>query len=202
MSSPYFFGDVDEFMNTMDKIAEAGLFDVILIQPGTYFQEGKQIEKGADPLKIMNDLIERINQWNRNRGGSRTVFGLQFEMDMGLVTGRDDDNYSVRSETKRQRLNEYLAAVSQLDEGTPLGFYSGGPNEQGYSNIHGNSNTHNTGNYRVQDSDQSFDEGNGRPYSDFPGAYNGNLIYDINNFLFNRSPMSKELKDFLTQKGE
>ena len=42
---------------------------------------------------------------------------------------------------------------------------------------------------------------NGLPYNQFPAAYDGNLIYDINEYLFRRGPMSDKLKKFLELEG-
>ncbi len=90
---------------------------------------------------------------------------------------------------------EYVKPLMGTD--IPVGIYSGGPNEQGYSNIYTNQNLHNTGNHRVQDSKQEYSFMNKMPYNEFPYAYNGNLIYDINNYLFGREPiLSSELKNF------
>jgi hypothetical protein len=72
-----------------------------------------------------------------------------------------------------------------------IGIYSGGPNEQGYNNIMGNQNTHNNGNHIPFFDNMGEDSrySSGVHYSDFPNfmgsePYPGNLIYDINNFLF------------------
>lgn len=195
----YNFGEqLDGYFNRISKVAqknhtcawgERPLFDTILMQPGTFFYS---VDMGLKAEEIDN-LVSGINAWNNNRKGS--VLGLQFEFDMGLVTGRDDPNYSLRNTEKKARLDDYFRAITKLNPGTPLGIYSGGPNEQGYANPQINAYEHNTGNHRVQDSWQDFSVGNGVLYNAFPAAYDGNLIYDINNYLF-RGYWSDKLTNF------
>ncbi len=190
ISSPYFSLDKQQqFMDNMEQIASDGFFDLILIQPGTYYSRDKQSTED-DPTKsarILDGVVSTINTLNGK--GYSTKFGLQFEFDMGLVTGRDDPNMTVNADVKRERLNEYLRAITQLNPGTAIGIYSGGINEQGYRNPHKSTGRHNTGNHRVQDSWQRWTDGNGKPYSDsdWPMPYDGNLIYDINDYLFGRT---------------
>ena len=124
----------------------------------------------------------------RNGTAGRTKVGLQFEFDMGLVTGRTTGTISSDPTEKKRMFNMYLQEMYwYVDAGIPIGIYSGGPNEQGYSNIHDNRNIHNFGNhlpYPTESSNPFFYEG--LSYDKYPGAYKGgNLIYDINRFLFN-----------------
>jgi len=186
-----FFARVDFAGNETHGCAwgQRPLFDTILLQPGTFYDQTKQGNDGRDAYNIMNAIVFKINEWNREPSKSNRL-GIQLEYDMGLVTSRADRNYTVDAAIKRQRLNDYFGAVTRLDAGTPIGMYSGGLNEQGYANPQLNANRHNTGNHRVQDSWLNYDYGNGWQYTEprFPMPYNGNLIYDINNYLFNRGP--------------
>ena len=179
---------------------ERPLFDTIILQPGTYYGENKL---GEYEVKY---LAERVKSWDNN-GGHYASIGIELEYDMGMLTGRDDPGYSLRNTQKKERFLAYLTYVVPLmGTNVPVGIYSGGPNEQGYGNIWANHNPHNTGNHRVQDSwlgegynyesPESYIAGNGVPYSGFPAKYNGNLIYDINNYVFGRG-MSETLQEFL-----
>ena len=198
--------DLEDYFNRVKWVAnmthDCGwgsrpLFDTILLQPGTFYYNG-----GLNREDIFG-LTDRINGWNEKRNWNQTMLGLQFEFDMGLVTGRDDPGYTLDANVKRQRLNDYFSAVKRLNSNTPIGIYSGGPNEHGYSDPKMNANEHNTGNHRVEGSWQSYDYMNGVPYNKFPVSYNGNLIYDINNYLFRDMPqgkaMNQKLYEFLSK---
>ncbi len=187
------------------------LIDTSVFQPGTYyFEKGKGLDKNG-----MYELASCINGWNRlqrenaNSQKTSTEMGFELEFDMGLVLGRDDENYEVRSDEKRRKLKEYLQIAEGMlkaDPSTPIGIYSGGPNEQGFANPIRNSNTHNTGNYRVQDSWRSYTKDNGRPFDLGNDAFPGNVIYLISDYIYRYlSPdksisikqYSPELYDFL-----
>ena len=137
---------------------------------------------------------------------------------MGLVTGRIRSSAPDKllgvdrayPHEKRAWFNIYLQEyMKYLKPGTkeyrtiPIGIYSGGPNEQGYNNIFGNSNTHNLGNHvpALDDITNDFSsinlgKHNHIPYDQFPWRYNGgNLIYDINRYLMNGDWLQK-LTDF------
>lgn len=129
--------------------------------------------------------------------GSKRV-GIEMEFDMGLLTGRKqaehkDENrnmtYKLRdAKSKKDTFGLYLDKFVELkDLGIPIGVYSGGPNEQGYRDIWNNINTHNSGNHIPywEGIDETAYE-TGVHYNHFPNAYQGgNLIYDINNFIYN-----------------
>ena len=197
---PYFFNDIGSFYTRVECYAE--FFDTVLLQPGSYYQQDKQGEVGQ---QILRDIVDMINVWNSNSEKS-TKMGFHMEFDMGLVTGRGDIAYVVSAREKREMIWYYLDALDKLNPGTPLGIYSGGPNEHAYSTPHKNDNRHNTGNHTVENSDGKYDHSNNKPYSDFDGHYDWNLIYDINNYLFRDRPlgkgMSERLYDFLKKEGK
>ena len=203
---PYYGEETtDEYFDRISKIAAQThecewdskyrpLFDTIIMQPGLFYSEKRYYwEIGA--------LAEKVKRWD-NKGGLYSTLGLELEYDMSLVTGRDDPDYSLRNDEKKRRFSYYLKHIAPLlGSDIPIGIYSGGPNEQAYSTPHMNINKHNTGNHRVQDSWQSFETGNGTPYSQFLFAYkSGNLIYDINEHLFRGKPISQKLYQFLKEK--
>lgn len=165
--------------NSLKKLvsyADENIFDYIFIQPGLYFSSGTQ----GDYSKL-NDVFNEVIKYNANPT-SFTKIGMQIEFDMGLVTGRNDASNTANSLQKRQMLNAYLDKLSYLkNNNIPISVYSGGPNEQGYGNIYNNYNKHNNGNHITYDGYPS-----GTRYCDFPNAYTGgNLIYDINNYIYN-----------------
>ena len=192
----------DKYFDRISKIAaqvhdcEWGsrpLFDTIIMQPGLFYSPDRDFGE-------IEALVGKINEWD-NEGKPHSTLGLELEYDMSLVTGRDDPGYSLRNYEKKERFFHYLKHIAPLMGSMPIGIYSGGPNEQAYSTPHMNNNKHNTGNHRVQDSWQSFETGNGTPYSQFLFAYkSGNLIYDINEHLFRGKPMSQKLYQFLKEK--
>jgi len=126
--------------------------------------------------------VLEYNIANKNNDKEHTKVGMQIEFDMGLVTGRNDASNTATFLQKRQFFEAYLKKVETLKaNGIPISVYSGGSNEQGYGNIYGNDNTHNNGNNMTYDQSPS-----GTRYSDFPDAYTGgNLIYDINDYIYN-----------------
>ena len=93
--------------------------------------------------------------------------------------------------------------VKRLPSDTPIGVYSGGPNEQGYQNPFKNVNRHNTGNYRVQDSWRNYQVGNGKSFDSFPGAYGRNFIYEMNDYIYrdlrDGDEINNDLRTFLTE---
>lgn len=182
---------------------ERPIFDTIILQPGYFFYEnGKGLGRNDLPV-----LANKINIWNASMPA--TKIGMELEFDMGVVTGRDDKNYSVRNTEKKERLPDYLKAAELLAPGTPIGIYSGGPNEQGYADPTHNENTHNTNNHIVQDSNRDKAVGNHKKYSKFPNSYNGNFIYELSDYIYRhfelgennynneRQNMSEDLREFL-----
>ncbi len=152
------------------------IIDTIIIQPGAFY--GKDV-KSIDEVK---DVVSKFN----NDPDVLTRVGIEMEFDMGLVTGRKDDDMGIYD--KRKVLQEYLNTLPELKEmNVPIGVYSGGPNEQGYRDIRNNINTHNSGNHIPYW--EGIDESayaTGVHYNHFPNAYQGgNLIYDINNYIYN-----------------
>lgn len=152
------------------------LIDTIIIQPGAFY--GKDV-KSIDEVK---DVVSKFN----NDPDVLTRVGIEMEFDMGLVTGRKDGDMGIHD--KRKVLQEYLNTLPELKEmNVPIGVYSGGPNEQGYRDIRNNINTHNSGNHIPYW--EGIDESayaTGVHYNHFPNAYQGgNLIYDINNYIYN-----------------
>ncbi len=152
------------------------LIDTIIIQPGAFY--GKDV-------KNINDVKDVVSKFN-NDPYVLTRVGIEMEFDMGLVTGRKDDRMGIYD--KRRILQEYLNSLPELKEmNVPIGVYSGGPNEQGYRNIWNNTNTHNSGNHiPYWDGIDESAYVTGVHYNHFPNAYQGgNLIYDINNYIYN-----------------
>jgi len=165
---------------------------VMLVQPGTFFFDA--VKTPAIRNRRMS-LIYELRDQNT---------GFQLELDMGLVTGRRDFNaensYTINAPDKMEMLKEYFAALNNTHfnarNSYPIAIYSGGPNEHGYRNIKANQNEHNNGNHIP------YHKGtvrqpvnvlflNETPYNGFrtrdgiKNSYGGNLIYDINNYIFN-----------------
>ncbi|MCL2788247.1 MAG: hypothetical protein FWD59_07105 [Micrococcales bacterium] len=170
------------------KLGTRPYFSTILLQPGTFYQP----DDSGRRTTAVNDLIKFMNDWNGQ--GNATKIGIQVELDMGLVTGRSDENMALSSSRKKTRFNDYLSGIKKLSSDTPMGIYSGGPNEQGYADVTLNANEHNTGNHRVEGANlnnatKGWEYRNGWLYSSgsWPSPYAGNLIYDINNYLFRGS---------------
>ncbi|MBQ7109104.1 MAG: DUF4855 domain-containing protein [Clostridia bacterium] len=186
---PY-FSDDKQLAEIENYIVEArngrALFDKIIIQPGAFYgKSSENIEKIMGVVKSYS-----------GEGSSKRV-GLEMEFDMGLVTGRKDNNMDVFN--KRTILQEYLDNLYKLKGmDVPIGVYSGGPNEQGYRDIWNNINTHNSGNHIPYW--EGIDESAYATrvhYNHFPNAYQGgNLIYDINNYIYN-GIMNDNLKKWL-----
>mgnify|MGYP004531596465 CR=1 FL=1 len=191
-----FFERVEKIMNENDYSSRP-LFNTVIFQPGTFFFEGT---KGLSRNEFIK-LAYKVCNWNAcnpNSGGvAQRTMGIEMEFDMSAITGRDDENYSVRNVEKHKKIMEYLDILKYLPASTPIGVYSGGPSEQGYKNPYLNSNLHNTGNYRVQDSWRSYTVGNGVAYNDFPGAYNGNFIYEMNDYIYRGLRYGIEISDNL-----
>ena len=191
---------IDGYFNRVSNIASCiwgnrPLLDTILLQPGSFYQDDG---RGVGAIQT---ITNRIINWNRDQGhkGIYSTLGIQLEFDMGLVTGRSGGNYDLSASYKKDMLKAYLDVVPALRAaGAPIGSYSGGPNEQGYANPEMNAYRHNTGNYMVEGSGLDYGYGNGWSYNDsrFPRPYNGNLIYDINNYLFGRG-MNDKLANYL-----
>ena len=163
-----------------NKVVPEGtpLFDFIIVQPGTYYN-------GKDKYE---EFVGAIKDYYKNPKTVVARVGFEMEFDMGVVTGRKRTNDQFTPLEKRRFLNQYLSMFDKLQGmGIPVGVYSGGPNEQGYGNILGNHNTHNSGNHVAYW--EGIDEtayAYGVPYDQFPSAYvGGNAIYDINNYLYN-----------------
>ena len=167
------------------------LFDVIIIQPGTYY-EG---EYGK-----IDQVFDRVNEYvNNTQNTSKTRVGMEMEFDMGLVTGRRTESWDKYTPLrKRQLFNAYLGKLDSLKSmGVPIGIYSGGPNEQGYNDIRFNRNTHNSGNH-IPYWDGIVEDwyAYGVHYADFPYKYSGNLVYDLNDYIYNgiwKPELSSEL---------
>lgn len=165
-----------------NKVVPEGtpLFDFIIVQPGTYYN-GK--------TEHVDDFKKVIREYYTNPEKAPVArVGFEMEFDMGVVTGRQRTGDQFTPLQKRDFLNQYLDMYDELQGmGIPVGVYSGGPNEQGYGNIVGNHNTHNSGNHVAYW--EGIDEtayAYGVPYDQFPSAYaGGNAIYDINNYLYN-----------------
>lgn len=177
----------------IEEMIDKGFFDTVIIQPGVFYSSFDE--------KLANQRFQDVASIINYSKGKTTKVGMELEFDMGLITGRtetDNENYitelSVTPEQKQQLFKMYLDAVKDYIGTDPVGIYSGGPNEQGYSNILGNSNKHNNGNHKpyinapegvnIQDDLEPY---NGKAYDEFPGAYSGNLIYDINSYLFKQT---------------
>jgi hypothetical protein len=178
----------------------------VIIQPGSFYVAAKagNIDKILDALNKIYTAKDEL---------TTTQIGIEIEFDMGLVTGRNDAGKPM---TPREKITaareyllkinpEYLASEYPNIGAIPIGIYSGGPNEQGYNNINVNNNVLNNGNHIAHFGVEGIDDtrGNGMKFSDFykytgEDPYFGNLIYDINNFLF-RGPMSADLKKFLLE---
>lgn len=175
---PYFSNDeqlfeIEKFIGESRNGRE--LFDKIIIQPGAFYAKSSEnIEK----------IMKVVKSYSGENSSKRV--GIEMEFDMGLVTGRKDNNMDILN--KRTILQEYLNNLYKLKVmNVPIGVYSGGPNEQGYRDIRNNINTHNSGNHIPywEGIDESAYE-TGVHYNHFPNAYQGgNLIYDINNFIYN-----------------
>lgn len=182
---PYFTDNemLDGVLDKADKIDSKGnpLFDIIIIQPGAFYN---------GVYNNLNEVLMRIKNYK-----GKTKLGMEIEFDMGLVTGRRDYDWRGRefdtlltSTEKRNLLSAYLTIFDTLKRmDIPIGVYSGGPNEQGYNNIRGNINSHNSGNHIPYWHDIIEDwYSEGVHYNEFPNAYSGgNLIYDINNYIYN-----------------
>ena len=210
---PY-HSDIQTLEDILD-VAELNIFDAIMIQPGVYFSGAAANEEQQPTADIytpwLNELKTSVQNYNQNAG--RTKVGVEFEFDMGMVTGRmntNDTNLTIlnkaTSETKRMYFKLYLSYFYDfIGSDIPVGIYSGGPNEQGYNNVFHNSNTHNVGNhkpYREGFVYEDFWPYNNQPYDSYlyPDRYNGNLIYDINRYLFNKkNPYDTGLGSFLYQ---
>lgn len=175
------------------------LFDVIIIQPGEYY--------GGKP-EVLQEVFAEVEDYNRNPT-SATKIGFEMEFDMGLVTGRWDREEGKRMEPgkKREVFLKYLAKFNELTAkypNMPVGVYSGGPNEQGYRNIRANTNPHNNGNH-IPYGEGIVGEWYAYkvPYSEFPAEYiyeGGNLIYDINEYIYNGGPLKPAVSSFLEKK--
>lgn len=184
---PYIDEESRTIKDIIEKYALAGddenpLFDTIIIQPGAFYNNKKYLE-GVDYLEEIKQAI--MNYDNKN---ARTKLGIEMEFDMGVVTGRRNGNIYMTYLDKRRVLIDYLRVFDELNSlGTPIGVYSGGPNEQGYNDIRMNRNTHNSGNHipyweGIDESAYAY----GVYYEHFADKYvGGNAIYDLNNYLYN-----------------
>ena len=169
------------------------LFDIIIIQPGGFYG-------GV----LMDQVFAEVKKYNANPT-STTKVGFEMEFDMGLVTGRADisDQKYMDPARKREVFRAYIDNYNDLIKdfpNMPIGVYSGGPNEQGYRNIRGNTNTHNSGNHIPYGDGIIADwYAYGVPYNAFPDQYTykgGNLMYDINEYIYH-GVWKPELSDFL-----
>jgi hypothetical protein len=164
------------------------LFDVAILQPGLFYNGN---------WTAFDSIVNYVSRYKALNPDSLTQVGIEFEFDMGLVTGRGDVGPWIPAD-KKIFFNAYLNRIMPLmAQGVPIGIYSGGPNEQGMNNIYKNINVHNWGNNTVYPYG-GFDS-NSAAYSriyyrDF-GGYGGNLIYDINNYIY-RGTWNPALTDF------
>ena len=208
-------GDVnaDGFFTRVENVAEKcdylgrPLFNTVIFQPGTFFYEDTKGLNRNEFMKLAYKVSE-WNAWNSNLGlnsndVTRCKMGIEMEFDMSAITGRDDEDYSVRNTEKHKKILDSLDIVKRLPSDTPIGVYSGGPNEQGYQNPFKNVNRHNTGNYRVQDSWRNYQVGNGKSFDSFPGAYGRNFIYEMNDYIYrdlrDGEEINNDLRTFLTE---
>ena len=191
---PYGQSGSDESIDYIRKVANQykdwnvnstrNLFDMIILQPNLFY--------GAQDPANFDRIINLIYENNQNYQGTR--IGIELEFDMGLVTGRGNGTIGdgLKPQDKRDIFNIYMSRMYEyIHNGSwdvPVGIYSGGPNEQGYNDVFRNMNAHNYGNhipYNGRDA-AGNDLYHGWAYQHFPGAYSGNLIYDINQVLFKR----------------
>lgn len=197
---------------TIDVVnKEVGIFDVVIVQPNVYYADEYDIGAFYDKMNLVNGYIG-----TRTNG---TKVGVEFEVDMGIFTGRVNyhenhdengvliDQYyqgSLTAKEKTQIFNMYLDYFQGyiVKGNVPIGIYSGGPNEQGYRNVHYNGNALNVGNHLPYvDTNERVELSevigyNGRTYDEF-SDYSGNVIHDIEEFLIN-GVKSEKLKDFLS----
>jgi len=207
---PYIHQRYDDSLNNLLTFATNSkgtdgrqMFDIVIVQPGSFYFK----EKAGNIEKILAAIlaIEKTQQGNtaNNTRKNVTLCGIEFEYDMGLITGRKDAGTPMNPNEKKDAFKEYLKRITPYIGSMPIGIYSGGPNEQGYNNLSKNANFHNNGNH------VPFFEGmgnndllyNGLAYSGFwtytkAKQYVGNLIYDINDYLF-RGIMRANLRTFL-----
>ena len=155
---------------------------VVAIQPGTFYYNVSESEAN-----------QRMNKIYDSRGQNT---GFELEFDMGLLTGRRDGvddktgKYTLTAFKKAELLKQYFSELNNtyFDNNYPIAIYSGGPNEHGYRNISQNLNLHNNGNhipYHLGSINNKWQHK--EPYNStiFQKHYSGNLIYDINSYIFN-----------------
>lgn len=212
---PYFTNE-QEFTNVgytinhgkyIDENGDHDLFDVAILQPGYYYSEigVEQTDYFDQKLTdIYNSVLyRRVIVNNEEVGGAKTtntIVGVEFEVDIGLVTGRWHNNGNNNGgprgtlpEEKRARFAEYINRFYPLVTGQvdgyrrAFGIYAGGPNEMNLRNSSAFSNKVIGSNFDSVyfvpgdiDTNQPY---NGLRFDEF-SRYHGNIIFDILNGLF------------------
>ena len=195
------------------------IFDVILLQPGAFYRElGKPHPELENTDQFDMFTVPKMN-WIYNSvdkqmmldksgniiGGGKdenikTRIGVQFENDMSIVTGRDNQHNAGKvdwartmpSEKKAMLYKHYYLMYSKFIGKAPTGYYVGGPNEQAFSTPMSNNNMHSNKNYMPHPWYGSY----GLAYSQMPVPYNGNYIFDwLRVFVFGGGQFNEDFKE-------
>ena len=185
------------------------LMDVVILQPGYFYPEigaYQSEEYFAQKMQDIYDsvLYQKVIMNGEEVGGksiySTTRIGVEFEADLGMLTGRalsKEGGYSSRdsnAETKIRNFSVYISKYYDLVQGKvdgnrkPYAIYAGGPNEMNLSNpsspntrVHGKNHPTYYANWGTEYA------GNGIAYNQFSAyggpSYGGNLMYDVLNGL-------------------
>ena len=203
------------------------LMDVVILQPGYFYPEigaYQSEEYFAQKMQDIYDsvLYQKVIMNGEEVGGksiySTTRIGVEFEADLGMLTGRalsKEGGYSSRdsnAETKIRNFSVYISKYYDLVQGKvdgnrkPYAIYAGGPNELNLSNpsspntrIHGKNHPTYYANWGTEYA------GNGIAYNQFSAyggpLYGGNLMYDVLNGLINND-WSSSLLNFIYDNGK
>ena len=203
------------------------LMDVVILQPGYFYPEigaYQSEEYFAQKMQDIYDsvLYQRVIMNGEEVGGksiySTTRIGVEFEADLGMLTGRafsKEGEYSYRdsnAETKIRNFSEYIRKYYDLVKGNvdgnqkPYAIYAGGPNEMDLSNPSGpNTRIHGKNHPTYYANWGREYPGNGMAYNQFSAyggpSYGGNLMYDVLNGLIN-DDWSSSLLDFIYDNGK
>jgi hypothetical protein len=187
---PYFFWD-DELEHIVKK---SEYFTTVILQPSTFYRNYKSPEHYEDVRKkevkgiCRRYIKEEEEKWEAIfaiiTAEGNEKYGVEIEFDLGYLTGRSDyppggdAKIPMDASAKQKAFDEYIYKIVPKIGISPIGIYSGGPNEQGYNNIFTNTNTHSNDNHEAMA--KGF--GTGSRYSELYDREN--IIYRMSRVLF------------------